>query len=112
MDWLLQQHRRGGRQRNLWHTLGTIVDDPAFARSIFLWERKIELKELPSLNEADAMLAVLNHDQLFVRFAAARLLESCSGNPTDYNPALGPQIRIRTARAWRSHILSIIERRP
>ncbi len=110
-DWLLQQHRRGPSRRGMWAALGESTGDREFVRSIFAWSRKIAVKQMPDRNEAEKMIRRLSDEKLFIRFAAARLLESCFANPTDYSPELAPQLRTRHARAWRTHILSMVSER-
>jgi hypothetical protein len=108
MDWLSVQHRRGHRQRAVWLALGEAIGDEQFARLLFQWNRMIDLQQKPTMEQADRFLAYLNHDTLFIRFAASSVLERSFANPSRYDPTLGPEQRMAAARGWRRHIMQFL----
>ncbi len=108
MEWLAVQHRRGYRQRAVWVSLGEMVGDEQFGRQLFLWTRMLEFRQEPSVEQVDRFMTYLNHESLFARFAAGKILEDCFANPYQYEPTLSPERRIAATRAWRRHIIQLL----
>ncbi|HMO16070.1 MAG TPA: hypothetical protein PKD64_18345 [Pirellulaceae bacterium] len=110
LEWITKQHRRGNQQVQLWNLISDHVGDPIFGRLVFRWSQFLEQNEMPSAVDVEQLLPFLNHDQLFARFAAMKLLEARFGNPFNYDPTADQQTRVAVGRRWQAHIANSIGR--